>query len=76
MVSVRKIIGDERKYCTHCGDRASYELNYLNPRIVQQSSCGVLCGRCMGRLKIVVVKATSPNKPSAKRRKAAASHVG
>jgi hypothetical protein len=48
-------------YCTHCDDRALYVLNYLNPRIVQQSSCGALCGRCMGRLKAAVVKATSPN---------------
>jgi len=61
MVSVRRLVGDERMYCTHCDDRALYVLNYLNPRIVQQSSCGALCGRCMGRLKAAVVKATSPN---------------
>lgn len=30
----------------------------------------------MARQKIKVVKSTAPNKPSAKRRKAAASHVG
>ena len=69
MVSVRRLVGDERKYCTHCDDRALYVLNYLNPRIVQQSNCGSLCGRCMGRLKAVVVKATSPNSAKPKPRK-------
>ena len=69
MISVRKIVGDERKYCIHCDDRAWYELNYLNPRIVQQSSCGALCERCMGRLKAAVVKATSPNSAKPKPRK-------
>lgn len=61
MISVRKIVGDERKYCTHCDERAYYELNYSNPRIIQQSSCGVLCRRCMGRLKTAIAKATCSN---------------
>ena len=67
MIHVRKIIVDERKYCTHCGDRAWFELNYLNPHINQQSSCVVLCDKCMGQLKKAVVKATSPNTRSTKR---------
>lgn len=61
MVSVRKLVGDERKYCTHCDDRALYVLYYCNPKIVQQSSCGALCPRCMALLKSAVVKATAPN---------------
>jgi hypothetical protein len=63
MISVRKIIGDERKYCTHCDDRALYELNYLNPSIVQQSSCGVLCEQCMKQLKAAIIKATITKQP-------------
>jgi hypothetical protein len=60
MISVRKLVGDERKYCTHCDDRALYVLNFTNPRIVQQGSSGALCNRCMGLLKRAAEKATAP----------------
>ena len=66
MISVRKIIGDERKYCTHCGDRAYFELNYNNPKIIQQSSNGVLCSKCFSLLKIAVAKATRHDSKSIK----------
>lgn len=61
MISVRRLICDERKYCTHCDDDALYVLNFCNSKVVQQSSSGVLCKKCMALLKAAVAKATVPN---------------
>jgi hypothetical protein len=69
MVSVRKLVGDERKYCSHCDDRALYVLYFANPKLVQQGSCGALCKKCMALLKAAVVKATAPNSAKPKPRK-------
>jgi hypothetical protein len=57
MISVKKLSGSDTKYCTHCDDPAAYELNYLNPAIIQQSSCGVLCVKCMKLFKKEIYKA-------------------
>jgi hypothetical protein len=61
MITVKVLVGDDRKYCTHCDNRAVYELFFTNPVIVQQGSNGALCERCMRRLEKAIAKVTSPN---------------
>lgn len=62
MIKVRRVGSKERKYCTHCDNRAVYVLYFTNPVIIQQGSNGALCGRCMGGLKKAIEKATAPVK--------------
>jgi hypothetical protein len=75
MISVKRLVLDERAYCTHCDDRALYKLFFTNPKIVQQGSNGALCGRCMGRLKAAIEKATAPVKKSKKKQIKRSRHI-
>jgi hypothetical protein len=57
MIEVKRLLGDDRRYCTHCDDRAVCTLYFCNPKIVQQSSCGSLCQKCAKKLIVEFIKA-------------------
>lgn len=55
MISIKRIVGDDRRYCSHCGDRACFEINWCNPRRkIEKLPAGVLCTKCMRKLKKAV----------------------
>lgn len=58
MISLKKIPKNTVTYCTHCDERASYLLCYLNPRIIQQGPMGALCTKCICILKKKIDKAS------------------
>jgi hypothetical protein len=59
MISVHPISEKVRKYCTHCDAPASYEINLINPKIIQQSSTACLCDPCMSILLREIINISS-----------------
>ena len=51
MIAVYPISPKIKKYCSHCDDKAVYEIYFCNPKLIQQYSSGCLCNKCMEKLK-------------------------
>ena len=69
MIKIKKVPVNDRKYCTHCDDRAWWMLLACNPKIVQQSITACFCNKCYNNLKKAIREFVTKPCPRCKGRK-------